>query len=71
MEDENFKKEYKINRLEQDLLSIDKEIENAKNINDTQKVDVLTMRRRALRVQLKRLNKDYNNTDQQICRNGS
>lgn len=63
IEDENFKKEYKINMLEQTLLSIDKEIENAKIINDTQKVDILTMRKRALKLQLKRLNKDYNNSD--------
>ena len=63
LDDSTFKKEYQINKIEAELASLDKEIDNAKSINDFQKSDVLTMRKHALRERLKELNADYCESD--------
>ena len=63
IDDENFKVEYKIGRLENAIKSIDKEIANAKAINDLQKVDVLMMRKHSLQAELKVLNEYYGESD--------
>ncbi|MCR5266404.1 MAG: hypothetical protein K6E29_07410 [Cyanobacteria bacterium RUI128] len=63
IDDDVFRKEYQIEKLEEELRSIENEIEQAKAINDLQKVDVLTMRRRAIRARLTALSGDYGNTD--------
>lgn len=63
IDDEVFKTEYKINKLELAIKSIDKEIENAKSINDFQKADVLTMRKHSLQNELKTLYASYGESD--------
>ena len=63
IDDEIFKKEYKIEKLENGIKSISQEIENAKAINDFQKADILTMRKHSLQEQLKELNSDYGDAD--------
>lgn len=63
IEDENFKTEYKINKLEEQLKYINNEIESAKIINDEQKADILMMKRHALTQELNQLKQSYNNTD--------
>jgi len=59
LDDEVFKTEYKINRLEAELKSVNEEIERAKSIKDFQRADILIMRRRAIESQLKNLNEKY------------
>lgn len=63
IEDDNFKAEYKINNLEQRINILESDIENAKNINDFQKIDILTMRKHALQNELKGLKEIYGNAD--------
>lgn len=63
IEDTTFKTEYQINKLEQELKSIDNEIICAKSINDYQKADILTMRKHAIQTKLKELNNDYSQGD--------
>ncbi len=63
IDDEVFKTEYKINRLEEGIKNLNKEIESAKSINDFQKADILIMRRRSLESQLKTLNENYQQSD--------
>ncbi|MCD8377266.1 MAG: hypothetical protein LUB59_00595 [Candidatus Gastranaerophilales bacterium] len=63
IEDEAFKTEYKINRIEEELKSLDKEIENAKSINDFQKADILVMRKHSLQNELKSLYESYGHSD--------
>lgn len=63
IDDDNFKTEYKINAIEQKIKILDNDIQNAKNINDLQKVDVLTMRKHSLQNELKKLNADYESSD--------
>ena len=59
LDDEVFKTEYRINKLETQIKAINQEIENAKNIGDFQKADELIMRRRNMETQLKKLNEKY------------
>jgi len=63
IDDDVFKTEYKINRIEEAIKSIDIEIENAKSINDFQKADILTMRKHSLQNDLKQLYASYGNSD--------
>ena len=63
LDDETFKSEYQINKLEESLKSIDKEIEQARAINDLQKVDVLVMRKHSIQEKLKGLYKTYGQSD--------
>lgn len=63
IDDDNFKTEYRINVLEQKIRILDNDIQNAKNINDLQKVDVLTMRKHSLQNELRKLNSDYESSD--------
>ena len=63
MDNEVFKKEYKINRLEDSIKALDNEIERAKAIDDLQKADILIMRKHNLQAQLRELNQDYGNSD--------
>lgn len=59
IDDEVFKTEYKINLLESELSQLNEEIQQAKNIKDYQKADILIMRRRSIQARLKELNKKY------------
>ena len=63
IDDDVFKTEYKINRIEEAIKSIDKEIENAKSINDYQKADILLMRKHSLQNNLKSLYASYGDSD--------
>lgn len=63
IDDEVFKTEYKISKLESEIKNLDAEIESAKNINDFQKVDVLTMRKHSLQASLHSLNASYGDSD--------
>lgn len=63
IDDDVFRKEYQIEKLEAELSSIEQEIEQAKAINDLQKVDILTMRKHALQTRLTTLSGDYGKTD--------
>ena len=63
MDNEVFKKEYKISRIEESIKAIDDEIERAKAIEDFQKADILIMRKHNLQAQLKELNQDYGSSD--------
>lgn len=63
IEDDNFKTEYRINTLEQRIRSLDNDILNAKNINDLQKVDILTMRKHSLQNELRKLQESYGSAD--------
>ena len=63
IDDETFRIEYKINKLEMAVKTIDKEIANAKSINDLQKVDVLMMRKHSLQAELKALYAYYGESD--------
>ena len=63
IDDDNFKTEYRINLLEKKIKSIDTDINNAKSINDYQKVDILVMRKHALQNELKNLYSTYENAD--------
>lgn len=63
IDDEVFKAEYQIDRLESQIRSIEQEIENAKAINDFQKVDILTMRKHAMQDKLSELCQKYGKSD--------
>ena len=63
IDDEVLKTEYRINKLEEEIKSIDTEIQNAKSINDFQKVDILVMRKHTLQNNLKTLYESYGKTD--------
>lgn len=63
MDNEVFKKEYKINQLEDSIRALDNEIERAKAINDLQKADILIMRKHNLQARLRELNQDYGSSD--------
>lgn len=63
LEDPNLKTEYQITKIETELKSLDKEIENSKAINDYQKTDILTIRKHVLKERLKSLNEDYGESD--------
>ena len=63
IDDEVFKTEYKISKLESEIKSLDAEIESAKSISDFQKVDVLTMRKHSLQTSLQALNASYGDSD--------
>lgn len=63
IDDEVFKTEYQISKLEESIRSIDGEIEQAKAINDFTKVDILTMRKHAMQERLKELSTSYGEQD--------
>lgn len=63
LEDDNFKTEYRISSLEKRIKLLDNDIENAKNINDYQKVDILTMRKHSLQKELSELQANYGSAD--------
>ena len=63
IDDDVFRKEYQIDKMEEKLRSIDSEIEQAKAINDFQKVDILTMRKHAIQSKLASLSNSYGESD--------
>lgn len=63
MDDENFVSEYQITKLEEEIKSLDKEINSAKAINDFQKADILIMRKHSCQAKLKELYAQYNKSD--------
>ena len=63
IDDDTFRTEYQIEKLEESLRSIDNEIEQAKAINDFQKVDILVMRKHALKTKLASLSGVYESSD--------
>lgn len=63
IDDEVFKTEYKITKLEDTIKSLDKEIEAAKSINDFQKADILLMRKHSLQKELEMLYASYGESD--------
>ena len=63
IDDDIFRTEYQINRIEETLKNIDKEIENAKSINDYPKADILITRKRTLQNELELLYENYNKSD--------
>ena len=63
IDDETFKQEYRMSLLEQKIKSTEDEIQRAKEINDSTKVDVLTMRKHTYQKQLKSLNENYSDSD--------
>lgn len=63
IEDDNFKTEYRISNLEKKIKILDSDIKNAQNINDLQRVDILTMRKHSLQKELRQLQENYGNAD--------
>ena len=63
IEDDKFKAEYRISKLEQKIKSLDMDIESAKNINDLQKIDILVMRKHACQNELRAIKEKYGNAD--------
>ncbi len=63
IEDEAFKSEYKIEKLENEIRLIDKQIKSAMSIGDQQKVDILNIKKHAIQKQLNDLNASYKNAD--------
>ena len=63
IDDEVFKTEYRIDKLEANLKAVDKEISDAKAINDYQKIDILTMRKHSIQEHLKELKETYGRSD--------
>ena len=60
VKDETFRLEYRINYLENDLKLIAKQIMAAKDINDFQKIDILTIKKHQEELELNELYKKYN-----------
>ena len=63
IDDEVFKTEYQIDKLENGIKSLDKEISDAREINDYQKADILTMRKHSMQEKLRELNSSYGESD--------
>ena len=63
IDDDAFKIEYKIEQLESDLKILDKQIASAEALNDTEKVDMLTMKKHSIEYQLNDLYKIYQGAD--------
>lgn len=63
IDDDNFKAEYRISNLEKRIKMLDNDIKNAQNINDLQKVDVLTMRKHSFQKELRELQEKYGSAD--------
>jgi len=59
VKDETFQLEYRINQLEDNLKNIAKQIIAAKEINDFQKIDILTIKKHQDELELNRLYKKY------------
>lgn len=55
IDDEAFKTEYRIDKLESELNIITKQLISAKKINDTKKVDIMTMKKHSIENELKQL----------------
>lgn len=63
IDDEVFKTEYQISKLEEGIAGIDKEIEQARAINDTTKADILIMRKHSMQEKLRELSASYGEQD--------
>lgn len=63
IDDETFRTEYRIGKLEEGIAGLDKEIEQARAINDTAKADILVMRKHSMQEQLKELSASYGEQD--------
>ena len=63
IDDDAFKIEYKIEQLESEIKILDKQISSAEAINDTEKIDMLKMKKHSVEYQLNDLYKIYNGAD--------
>ncbi len=63
IDDDAFKIEYKIEQLESEIKILDKQIASAEAINDTEKIDMLKMKKHSVEYQLNDLYKIYNGAD--------
>lgn len=63
IKDEAFKVEYKIDKLENELRMIDKQIFAAQSLGDHQKIDILNIKKHSIQNQLKHLNSSYQGAD--------
>lgn len=63
IDDEAFKTEYRIEKLENELRIIDKQIKTAKSLNDQTKVDMLTMKKHSIENELNHLHITYTGGD--------
>ena len=62
IDDNDFKLEYKIERLENDIKTINRQIQNAEILKDTEEVDMLTMKKHSMEARLTQLTKEYQQT---------
>lgn len=62
IDDNDFKLEYKIERLENDIKTINRQIQNAEILKDTEEVDMLTMKKHSMEARLNQLTKEYQQT---------
>src|SRR5574344_765916 len=60
LDDDSIKTEYRIEKLESDLTIINKQISAAKEINNTQDVDMLNLKKHAIESELAKLYNTYN-----------
>lgn len=58
----DFRLEYKIEQLEKDLNTINRQIQNAEILKDTEELDMLNMKKHSIEARLKQLNSEYGNT---------
>lgn len=63
IDNEDFKTEYKIEKLENELKVIDKQIKTAKSLNDQTKIDMLTMKKHSIENELNTLHSRYTGGD--------
>jgi len=63
IDNEDFKTEYKIEKLENELKIIDKQIKTAKSLNDQTKIDMLTMKKHSIENELSNLHSTYTGGD--------
>ncbi len=62
IDDETFKTEYRIDRLESELNIITKQLVSAQKLNDTKKVDIMTMKKHSIENELNQLYGSYKGT---------
>lgn len=62
IKDNDFKLEYKIERLENDIKTINRQIQNAEILKDVEEVDMLTMKKHSMEARLNQLTKEYQQT---------